>query len=141
MKCLVCDQTIRINTLKQLFSPSPLLLCGRCEQHFIPKSGDVLFENNAWIRQVIEKLNQGDMVLLSLFERHLKNALHKRTRIDSNIKIIEYSDDLPYPWLEILIHQVLDTPADQKVASTETLVITVVAQKNEPNQLSLISGE
>ena len=39
MKCLVCDHTIRIDTLKQLFATSTLLLCQRCEQNLIPKQG------------------------------------------------------------------------------------------------------
>jgi hypothetical protein len=139
MKCLVCDNTIRIDTLKQLFAPSPLLLCGRCEQNLIPKQGDVLFEDNEWIRQVIEKLNQGDVILINLFKNNLKAMLQKKKGMISNITIIEHADELPYPWLEILVNEVLDASSGQFNTSTERLVVSVVAHENIPNQISIIA--
>ena len=139
MKCLVCDNTIRIDTLKQLLAPSPLLLCGRCEQSLIPKQGDILFEDNEWIRHIIKKLNQGDIILINLFKNNLKAALQKKKDTISNINIVEYSDELPYPWLEILVNEVLNILSSKRRTSTELLVISVVAQENTPNQISIIA--
>jgi len=138
MKCLVCDHPIRINTLKQLFATSPLLLCGSCEQHLVPKLGDALFQDNEWIRQVIEKLNQGDMILIHLFKNKLKAMLQKKKGTASNITIIEYSDELPYPWLEILVNETLGSSSRQRITSTEQLVVSVVTQENIPHQISII---
>jgi hypothetical protein len=139
MKCLVCDNTIRIDTLKQLFAPSPLQLCVRCEQRLIPKEGEILFENNEWIRHIIEKLNQGDIILINLFKNTLKAALHKKKATISNITIIEYSQEIPYPWLEILVNEALTISSDNRNISAELLVISVVAQEHTPNQISIIA--
>jgi len=138
MKCLVCDNEIRINTLKQLFSPAPLLVCGRCEQQLIPKQGDVLFEDNDWLRAVIDQLNQGDVALIDLFKNHLKRTLRKRKAAMSTIKIVEYSDELPYPWLKILVDKALVPSSRQHDPAAESLVVGVVSQKNVSNQLSIL---
>jgi len=139
MKCIVCDHRIQIDTLRQLFALSPLLLCRHCEQHLIPKQGNILFEDNEWIRQIIESLNQGDIVLVNLFKNHLKAALQKRKISISNVKIIEHSDQLPYPWLEILVNDILSDTSRKRGGSTERLVISVVTQKNVINQISIIA--
>lgn len=138
MKCLVCDNEIRINTLKQLLAPSPLLLCGRCEQYLVPRQGDILFEDNEWMHQMIEKLNQGDMILIHLLKPHLKAALQKKKATISNVTVVEYSDELSYPWLEILVNEVLNPSSSQRNTSTELLVVSVLAQGNTPNQILII---
>ena len=137
MRCLVCDQPIQINTLKQLFAATPLLLCGYCESSLVPKQGSILFENNEWIRQVIEKLNRGDLILINLFKNNLKAALQKKKNIDSKIIILEHSDGLPYPWLEILVNEVLKVSNLKQIPSIEPLVISVVEQEHTFNQLSI----
>lgn len=139
MKCLVCDHTIRIDTLKQLFATSTLLLCQRCEQNLIPKQGNILFEGNEWLRHVIEKLNQGDVILINLFKNRLKAELQKKKSSISNITIVEHADDLPYPWLEILVNEVLKASSRRRSTTDEILVVSVVAHENIPNQISIIA--
>ena len=140
MKCLVCDNDIRIDTLQQLFVLAPLLLCGRCMPYLIPKSNDVLFENNEWLSLVIEKLNRGDIILTQLFKTQLQIALQKRKKLISNIKIVEYSNTLLYPWLEILVNDALTEIKTQNHAtkSTKTLTISVNFKENIPNQIAII---
>lgn len=137
MKCLVCDHTIRIDTLKQLFATSSLLLCSRCEQNLIPKQGNILFESNEWLEQVIERLNQGDLILINLFKNRLKSELQKQKSSISNITIVEHADNLPYPWLEILVDEVLGASGSRRSTSTEGLVVSVIAHENIPNQISI----
>lgn len=139
MKCLVCDHTISIDTLKQLFASSPPLLCGHCEQNFISKRGNVLFENNDWIRFVIDRLNQGDLILIHLFKKNLKAALQKKKALVSQIRIVEYSEEIPYPWLEILVNETLNLSGNRQRFSTELLVVSVIDQANISNQISIIA--
>ena len=107
MKCLVCDNPIRIDTLKQLFSPDPPLLCSRCQAQLIKKSNRILYEANDWIKDVIERLNRGDVVLARMFSRDLKKLIQKAGGASACIKVVETKDDLPYPWLDILVREVI----------------------------------
>ena len=139
MKCIVCDNNISIDSLKQLFALRPLLLCSRCSQNLIPKSADVLYEDNEWIRSVIDKLNQGDIVLIELFKGSLRKVLSKKEVIDSKIKIIEAKEDLPYPWLEILIDSIkLDSKRRDLTTSTEFIIVAVEKQKNADRQIVIV---
>jgi len=139
MKCLVCDNDIRVDTLNQLFSLQPLKLCGRCSPNLRPKSKEVLFEDNEWIRAVIDKLNQGDIALVQLFENSLRKALIRKKIVDSKLKIIESRDDLPYPWLEILVNRVLnDSKKETSVSSNAEFAIGVVKEENANLGISLI---
>jgi len=141
MKCVVCDNEIRIDTLKQLFSLDPLLLCNRCAQYLIPKSADVLYDDNEWIRSVIDRLNQGDIVLIKLFKNQLQKALLKKGAINSKIKIIEAKQDLPYPWLEILIDSImtdLKRDINNTTPSAELIVVAVEKQKNADRQIVIV---
>jgi len=131
MKCLVCDNDIRIDTLRQLFSVQPLRLCGRCSENLRPKSTEILFEDNEWMRSVIDKLNQGDIILIQLFKSHLEKALIKIGGVHSKVKIIESKEDLPYPWLEILLESILKHPREGKsTASTDEIIIAIERKEN-----------
>ncbi|MCL2559998.1 MAG: hypothetical protein FWE07_05870 [Turicibacter sp.] len=138
MNCLVCDNNITINTLKNLFSPQPPLLCHPCEQHLKPKPGNVLFKKNEWLENVIHRLNQGDIVLIQLFKVQMKSVLQGINAKSGHISIVEYSDELPYPWLKILITDVLGDCDQRKNSTAEPLVIRVVAQKKRSHEIAII---
>jgi len=138
MKCLVCDNNIRINTLKQLCTPHPLLLCAHCSQNLVSKSVNVLYNDNDWIRTVIAKLNQGDIALIQLFKNDLQKALSKKKATHSNIKIIEVKN-LPYPWLEILVSSIrLDSKDHYLGSRSESIVVAVEKQENTSNQVAIV---
>ena len=146
MKCIVCDNDIKVDSMRQLFALQPLLLCSRCSQNLVPKSADVLYEDNEWIRSVIDKLNQGDIVLIELFRNDLQRALSKKRVINSKIRIIEAKQNLskaknysPYPWLEILVDSIgFDSKGKCLTNSAEAIVITVEKQKNANHQVAII---
>ena len=139
MKCIVCGNNIRIDSLKQLFALQPLLLCSYCTRNLIPKKTDVLYEDNEWIRSVIDKLNQGDIVLIELFKKDLKKALSKKRAIKSKIRIIEAKQDSPYPWLEILVDSIgFDSKGGCLANSVEDIVVTVEKQENSNHQVVII---
>ena len=139
MKCLVCNNNIRISTLKQLYSFGPLFLCTHCSQNLVPKSADVLYHDNEWMRTVINKLNQGDLALIQIFKKDLHKTLLKKKITPPNIKIIEAKKDLPYPWLEILVDSIrLDLKNRQLTSEEEPFVVAVEKQKNVSNQVSFI---
>ena len=139
MKCVVCDNDIRIDTLKQLCALNPLLLCSHCSQNLVLKSADVLYDDNEWIRFVIDKLNQGDIALTQLFKNDLQKALLKKKVTHVNIKIIEAKKDLPYPWLEILIDSIrLDSKDHHLATSLESVVVAVEKQKDASNQIVIV---
>jgi len=142
MRCVVCGNDIRIDSLKQLFAPQPLLLCSSCSQNLVPKSADVLYEDNEWIQSVINKLNQGDIVLIELFKRSLRKTLLKKGAVNSRIKIIEAKQDLPYPWLEILIDSIgLYSKEGSLDSSAESIVVAVKKQKNINHQIAIIEED
>jgi len=139
MKCIVCDNDIRIDSLKLLFALRPPLLCSRCSQNLIPKSANVLYEDNEWIRSIIDKLNQGDILLIELFKNSLRKTLLKKGAINSKIKIIEAKQDLPYPWLEILIDSLeLDSKKRNLNTSMKSIVVAVEKQKNVDYQIVIL---
>ena len=139
MKCLVCDHDIRVDSLKQLFALQPLLLCCRCSQNLIPKSADVLYSDNDWIRTVIEKLNRGDLALIQLFKNDLQSALSKKGAVNSKIKIIEAKQDLPYPWLEILVSRIGFVALDGSLMPpADSIVVAVEKQENTHYQIAII---
>ena len=140
MKCVVCDNTIRIDSLKQLFSPEPLQLCGRCAPNLVSsKSPDTLFEDNEWMRSVIDKLNQGDLVLLELFKNPLRKVLLRKEWKNHSIKVERLEKDVPYPWLEILYQQVWQDNQPQKmVLSAEHMTLSVEKEKNTKSQIAIL---
>ena len=139
MKCLVCDNDIRIDSLKQLFAFQPLLLCSRCSQNLIPKSADILYADNEWMRTVIDKLNRGDIALIQLFKNDLKKALSKKRAVNSKLKIIEAKQDLPYPWLEILLNSIGFIPlANNQNTQAESIVVAVEKQTNTSTQIAIV---
>jgi len=139
MKCIVCDNGIRIDSLKQLFALRPPLFCHRCAQNLIPKSADILYEDNEWIRAVIDRLNQGDIVLTRLFENSLQKVLTKKGVINSKIKIIEAKEDLPYPWLEILLDSIgFDSKEGALDGTGDFIVVAVCKQDNVSHQVAII---
>jgi len=139
MKCIVCDNNIRIDTLKQLFNLKPLLLCSRCSPNLILKSAEILYTDNDWIQLVIDRLDKGDIVLTKLFETALQKALLKRKIATNAIKVVQEANNLPYPWLEILVNNIV---TNSRFSSTEnvaeTLFITVKAQEKIHNQLAIV---
>ena len=139
MRCIVCDNDIRIDTLKQLFALAPLLLCGRCSQNLIPKSADVLYEDNEWIRLVIDRLNQGDIALIQLFKKDLKKALLNKDVVNSKVEVIEIKEDLPYPWLEILVDDVVgDSKRNTLEKPAESFVVAVEKQERVSHQIVVV---
>jgi len=136
MKCIVCNNDIRIDSLKQLFALQPILLCNNCSKNLIPKSIEVLYEDNEWIRTVIDKLNRGDIVLTKILKNRLQKTLLKKRATKSKIKIIEADENLPYPWLEILLDSI---ELNSKEEDSESIIVTVYKQKNANHQVAIIS--
>ena len=76
MKCLVCHQLIVINRFKEVLSIQSPLLCVSCQNQMIRKKGGLLFEENEWLKSVIERLNKGDIILTKcLINRELAYCL------------------------------------------------------------------
>ena len=139
MKCIVCDNDIRINSLRQLFSLQPLYLCSCCSQNLVPKSADVLFEDNVWIRSVIDRLNKGDIVLTKLFRDRLQKVLSYKGVTKSKIEIIEAKQGLEYPWLEILIDSINFKPKRKHSTITvEYICVSVHKQKSVKHQVTIV---
>jgi len=139
MRCLVCDNEIRINCLKQLFSFQPLRICSRCSVNLIPSvEVGILFQRNEWMESVIDKLNQGDLVLIELFKNELLKQLSCKEWKNYRVEAANLDKEIPYPWLEILVQQVKkDTKEEVLVSVADVLVITVVKEKNVKNQIGI----
>ena len=105
MKCLFCDQLIRIETFSQLISLRPILLCNTCDKHLVKQSEDILYKKNDWLASAIERLNRGDLELRKIFVDHLKNLIKKRGIDITEIKVVNYLDSV-FPWLEIILSEI-----------------------------------
>lgn len=139
MKCLVCDRMIRIETLKQLFSLQPLKLCLHCSIQLVPKSDNVLFEENIWLHDVVARLNKGDLILLEIFKKRLKRLLKQGNYCLEDMDVIEFNEDLPFPWLHILFKEIKgELKQDLSPEGKSTLVLAVVKQENHLNQLIIM---
>ena len=88
MKCLVCHQLIVINRFKEVLSIQSPLLCVSCQNQMIRKKGGLLFEENEWLKSVIERLNKGDIILTELFINSASKGENKgdRTKTSSIVK-------------------------------------------------------
>ena len=106
MKCLVCNQHIVINRFKELLTLEYPLLCVPCQTHLIRKKGGALFEENEWLKSVIERLNKGDIILTELFINSFYFEIKRRLKYQHQICILNYSSNSPYPWMVILLDQV-----------------------------------
>ena len=105
MKCLVCDTMIRIDSLRALFAVRPLQLCHRCEGQLVRSRQDgVLFEDNEWLRAIIDRLGQGDLVLVDLFKRSLYQELQRQKWVGYRVEVMAADGEMPYPWMEILVN-------------------------------------
>ena len=140
MKCLVCDNEIRIDSLKQLFSPQPLRLCSRCSVNLVPAvEAGTLFQRNEWMDTVIERLNRGDLVLIELFKKELLKKISQKEWRGYQIMTENPVQEMPYPWLEILVQQVeKDAKANISECSADVLTLTVEKAKNVENQIGII---
>ena len=125
MNCLVCHEVIRISRLQELFSWKEPLLCISCQNQLIPRSSQVLYEQNPWLNEVIKKLNQGDICLNQIFFRSLSHSIKKHVNVIGEIVVVESSDSssAPYPWLEILVTDIRQSQPDMRLKGEKTLFI------------------
>lgn len=114
MKCLVCHQPIVINRFQELLSLESPLLCVTCQTQFIRKKEGALFEENDWLKSVIERLNKGDIILIELFINSLYYEIKRRLKDQSQISVFNHTFNSPYPWMIILLNRVKQklTPSD-----------------------------
>lgn len=126
MKCLVCHQLIIINRFQELLSLESPLLCVSCQSQLIRKKGEVLFQENEWLKSVIERLNKGDIILTRIFINSFYSEIKRRLKYQNPIKILDYSSNSPYPWMVILLDQVNQklTPVERE--SVQSLLIKEV---------------
>ncbi|MBQ4164423.1 MAG: hypothetical protein IJD87_05020 [Turicibacter sp.] len=121
MKCLVCHQPIVINRFQELLALESPLLCVPCQTQLIPKKGETLFEENEWLKSVIERLNKGDIILTELFINSFYFEIKRRLKYQQQICILNYGSNIPYPWMVILLDRV-----KQKLTSLERERIQLV---------------
>jgi len=97
-----------------------------------------LFQHNEWLDSVIDKLNQGDLVLVELFKKELIKQLSRKEWKNHRVEIEKLDQNVPYPWLEILVGQVKkDVKQEVFGAGTDVLLIAVVKTKNLDNQIGI----
>ena len=138
MRCLVCDNDIRIATLKQLFSLQPLMICNRCEAGLQPSSSTTLFEPSDVIETIVRRLDQGDLVLLDILKRPFIRLLKSSFKnISSFIVIDSEATSLPYPWLDILVTEVQRHLPKKLSTSGEILYVTRRSQNELKNQIAI----
>jgi hypothetical protein len=98
-----------------------------------------LFQRNEWMVSVMDKLNQGDLVLLELFKKELLKKLARKEWQNYRVVVENPNQELPYPWLEILVQQVRkDAKQKASVVQDDILVITVEKVKGVENQLGIM---
>ena len=114
MKCLFCHKPILINRFQELFALESPLLCVLCQTQLIPKKGETLFEENEWLKSVIQRLNKGDIILTELFINSFYFEIKRRLKDQHQIRILNYSGNNTYPWMVILLDKV-----KQKLTSLE----------------------
>jgi len=118
MKCLVCHQPIVINRFQELFALEVPLLCVPCQTQLIRKKRGALYEENEWLKSVIQRLNKGDIILTELFINSFYFEIKRRLKDQHQICILNYGSNSPYPWMGILLDQVKQklTPLERKRA-------------------------
>ena len=126
MKCLVCHQLIVINRFKEVLSIQSPLLCVSCQNQMIRKKGGLLFEENEWLKSVIERLNKGDIILTELFINSFYVEIKRRLKYQHQIYILDYSANSPYPWMVILLDQVKRKLTPLERESVQLLLIKEV---------------
>ena len=126
MKCLVCHQLIVINRFKEVLSIQSPLLCVSCQNQMIRKKGGLLFEENEWLKSVIERLNRGDIILTKLFINSFYVEIKRRLKYQHQIYILDYSANSPYPWMVILLDQVKQKLTPLERESVQLLLIKEV---------------
>ena len=137
MKCLSCDNQITITTLTQIFSYKPLIICERCEKNLIKKNDTILYETNEWILEIIDRLNQGDIILIEIFSKQFHKSLIKKLPLTSTIKFSSKQEPVPYPWIKILTHQILSKFKHTPNPNAHELTISVHPIPNHPHQISI----
>lgn len=103
MECLICKNSIVINSFSMLFAMEEPKICQRCEEQMIPKKWTTfpiqLYEDNEFIRELIRRLELGDFVLLDVIIPTFHRVLRK---FKSDIKVL-----IPYEMedqkIEILV--------------------------------------
>lgn len=139
MICLICEVDIRIETLQQLFSVKPLMMCNRCQPLLVKKSKTIIYEENEWIRQIISRLDRGDLALLEIFKADFEKALKTNLAFNKKIIIIEEKNEIPYPWLQILFDSISKGLANgDENAKNEELIIAVDKKKNPEAHITLL---
>ena len=131
MKCLVCHQLIIINRFQELLALESPLLCVSCQSQLIPKKGGVLFEENKWLKSVIERLNKGDIILTKLFINSFYSEIKRRLKYQNEIKILDYSSNIPYPWMAILLNQVNQKLTPLERESIQLLIVKEISSDNQ----------
>ena len=106
MRCLVCNNDIRIATLKQIFSPQPLILCDRCDAGLRPASSTTLFETTDVIQTIVARLDRGDLILLDILKRPFIRLFKKYHQNISSLTAVEAASGV-YPWEKMLAADVM----------------------------------
>lgn len=124
MKCLVCHEFTRITRFQELFSLAEPLLCVRCQSQLKRKSSNILYERNMWLDSVIKRLDQGDICLNQIFFYSLKGVILNYLNGINEILVLESESKKPYPWLELLVTNIMETVPQRDLKGEQTLVIT-----------------
>jgi len=81
MECLVCSETIAISGFLDLFSLRSPKLCHRCRPNLRPGSDKAIFQDSPWLRDVISRLDKGDLVLLEVLRGEMYKTLLGRLKV------------------------------------------------------------
>ena len=105
MRCLVCFQLITIHNLQDIFALNDPCLCSKCKRNLKIGENHCLFEQNEWLLSVLERLDQGDLVLLQLFIPQYVKEIRKQFRSYKSVTILDMSGEGHYPWSDVLLEQ------------------------------------
>jgi len=96
MNCLVCHEVIEIRGFRDLFSVSEPTLCHRCRPFLQKGSGSAVFLENPWLRDVVARLDKGDLALLEVLRPAMDNY---RSGLLKNGAVVAH----PHSWLQMLV--------------------------------------
>lgn len=126
MECLICRNPITIHQFQQILSLQEPKICSRCSSQMIENKGLSfpirLYENNLFMRELVQRLKKGDFILYEIMIRRLVHIISKFERDIGKIRAFSQDIDSTYPSSEVLVEKLLKHPF--KLTGSQILFIT-----------------
>lgn len=139
MDCLICGNTITIHQFNQILSLEEPKTCSECSSQMI-EINDLsfpirLYEDNSFMREFLQRLQQGDFILYEIMIKRLVRIVSKFECDIERILPFDHDFDFTYPPSEVLVERLLQHQFNFRGKQTLFVTYELSLESKRDNQM------